>query len=192
MPWTIGVDPDHEAVSAMAVEAEVGVGDLLLGDVARATLRAIRDLRAGSRSGRRRASAWLTSCSTTQHRRALLLDHRDRLVHLLDDDRRQAERHLVEEQQLGVRHQRAGDGERLLLASRQAALLRLQQALEQREGGEHSLGAPRALALRHGRRPRGSPRRSATGRCADPRAPVRCRLRRVVVPAAPRATCRRR
>src|SRR2546425_7973475 len=44
----------------------------------------------------------------------LLLEH-------LDDKWRQAFRRLVEEQDLGVHHQRAGDGEHVLLAAAQRA-----------------------------------------------------------------------
>ena len=54
-----------------------------------------------------------------EDRRALRLDDRDGLVHLLDDDRRQPERDLVEQQQSRVGHQRPPDRERLLLATRQ-------------------------------------------------------------------------
>ena len=40
---------------------------------------------------------------------------------LVDDDGREAERRLVEEQQAGSRHERAPDGQHLLLAAREAA-----------------------------------------------------------------------
>ena len=43
------------------------------------------------------------------------------LEDLLDDERREAERGLVEQEQLRPAHQRAGDGEHLLLAARQRA-----------------------------------------------------------------------
>src|SRR3954447_5190256 len=68
-----------------------------------------------------------------QDRRALLVDLGDRLVDPLHQDRRDAHRRLVEEQQLGVGHQRAPDGEHLLLAARHRARLLLLALLETRE-----------------------------------------------------------
>ena len=56
------------------------------------------------------------------------------LEDLLDEDRREAHRRLVEEQDLGGRHQRPPDGEHLLLTTRQRAgllELALAQAREQ-------------------------------------------------------------
>ena len=57
----------------------------------------------------------------------------DDVEDLLDEDRRQAHRRLVEEEDLGLGHQRAADREHLLLAARQRpGLLRL-AFLEARE-----------------------------------------------------------
>ena len=50
-----------------------------------------------------------------------LLSSREHAEDVLHDQRRQPERRLVEEQQLGSAHQRPGDGQHLLLAARQAA-----------------------------------------------------------------------
>ena len=58
--------------------------------------------------------------------------------------RRQAERRLVENEQLGLGHQTAADGEHLLLAARQRAGA-LRAALEKaREDGEHARAVLRA------------------------------------------------
>ena len=59
------------------------------------------------------------------------LDHG--LVDALDDDRRQTERDLVQQHEPGVGHERAADGQRLLLAAGEAGRLALDQRLEQRE-----------------------------------------------------------
>ena len=57
----------------------------------------------------------------------------DDLEDLLDDERREPERGLVEQQQLRPAHQRARDGEHLLLAARQRAAALVQALLEARE-----------------------------------------------------------
>src|SRR5215217_3049773 len=70
-----------------------------------------------------------------EDRGALLVDLGDRLVDALDEDRGDAHRGLVEQQQGRLRHQGTPDGEHLLLAARhRAALLALAllQAWEQR------------------------------------------------------------
>src|SRR5690242_5770388 len=46
-----------------------------------------------------------------------LVEHADGMQHFLDDQRRQAERGLVEHDELGRPHQAAADGEHLLLAA---------------------------------------------------------------------------
>ena len=51
----------------------------------------------------------------------------------VDDHRREAERRLVEQQQLGLRHQRAADREHLLLAAGQRPALLLLALLQARE-----------------------------------------------------------
>ena len=88
-----------------------------------------------------------------------LLDHQDRhalagdaghdVVELADDERGQAHRQLVEEQQAGVGGQAAGHGEHLLLAARQRAGQLVDRA--PRAGGSGRRPAAR-------RRPRRTPR----------------------------------
>ena len=53
-----------------------------------------------------------------KHRHAVaLVEVADDLEDLLDDERREAERWLVEQEQARAAHQGAGDGEHLLLAA---------------------------------------------------------------------------
>jgi hypothetical protein len=71
------------------------------------------------------------------------VDLDDDLEDLLDELRRQAHRRLVEEQQLRLGHQRAADGEHLLLAAGQRAafwVLRSAAAGTARRRGRVSLG----------------------------------------------------
>src|SRR5258708_17203647 len=57
-----------------------------------------------------------------EHRDLLLLvDLADHLEDLLDDERREAERRLVEQQEARAAHQRAADRQHLLLAARERA-----------------------------------------------------------------------
>src|SRR5256884_3253342 len=56
-----------------------------------------------------------------QDGRALAVDVTNDVEDLIDEDGRQSERGLVEEQHLGLGHQPAGDGQHLLLASREGA-----------------------------------------------------------------------
>ena len=58
-------------------------------------------------------------CSTSRIVDAFLLQLLEDLEHLVDDQRREPERRLVEEQQLRPREQRARDRELLLLAARE-------------------------------------------------------------------------
>ena len=67
-----------------------------------------------------------------------LLDDGEDLLH---QDRRQAHRGLVEQQQLGPRHQAAADGQHLLLAARKRAAKLVQAFLQAREALEDSLHA---------------------------------------------------
>ncbi len=71
---------------------------------------------------------------------------RDDRQQTLDDDRRQAEAHLVDEQTPRFRHQRPGDGEHLLLTTREQASEALAQRLQRREQLEGAIagGAARA------------------------------------------------
>jgi hypothetical protein len=83
-----------------------------------------------------------------QHdREARGLELGDALAQLLDDQWRQALRRLVEQQELGIAHQRAGDGQHLLLAAGQhaaAAVADLGQVGKERE---HLLLAPGRAAV---------------------------------------------
>src|SRR5262245_62241458 len=58
---------------------------------------------------------------------------------LLDDEGRETERRLVEEQEARAAHQRAGDGQHLLLAARQGAAALIEPFLESREDGADAL-----------------------------------------------------
>jgi len=83
-------------------------------------------------------------------RGADLVDHAPDLLH---DERRQALGRLVEHDEGGIGHQRAPDGEHLLLAARELHAGMAQALLEARERREHALerpaGAP--VARRTGR-----------------------------------------
>ena len=61
------------------------------------------------------------------------------LVHLVDDDRRQAQRQLVGDEQLGLFHQDARHGQHPLLAARERAGNLLAPVAERREQGERLL-----------------------------------------------------
>ena len=65
-----------------------------------------------------------------EHGRAVRVDLLDDRENLLDDDRREAERRLVEQEQGRTGHDRAGNGEHLLLAARKRAA-RLEATLRQ-------------------------------------------------------------
>ena len=65
---------------------------------------------------------------------------------LLDQHRRQAERGLVEQHDLGLRHQRAADRQHLLLAAGEVARELVAPLLEQRKVGIDALDAARDLA----------------------------------------------
>ena len=100
--------------------------------------------------------AAIASCSTSRMVRPARLQPQDQVEDVVDDLRRQAERRLVEQQQLGRGHQRAGDRQLLLLAARQRAG-RLAGALRQdREQGLHFLAQARVarrIAARGGAEP---------------------------------------
>ena len=79
-----------------------------------------------------------------QDRNAVGIDAPNQREQFLDQQRRQAERRLVENHQLGFGHQAAADGEHLLLAARQRAGA-LRTALAQaREDRKHALAVLRA------------------------------------------------
>ena len=75
-----------------------------------------------------------------------LVDLADDVEDLVDQEGREAETGLVEHQQLRLGHQRAGDGEHLLLAARQVAGLGLGALGEAREGLEHAVDQRRHVA----------------------------------------------
>src|SRR5206468_2995998 len=77
------------------------------------------------------------------------LEARDLLVEVVDDQRRQALRRLVEQQQLGIAHQRARDRQHLLLAAREIAAVTAGQLAQRGEQIEDALGRPAAAALGH-------------------------------------------
>lgn len=62
--------------------------------------------------------------------------------HLLDDDRRHAFRRLVQQDQKGIAHQRAGDSEHLLLAATHASAQALRHFTQIGEQGEQALRRP--------------------------------------------------
>ncbi len=72
-----------------------------------------------------------------------LIEIGDHRKDLLDDQRRQAERGLIEQEQLGPAHQRARDREHLLLAARQRAAALGKPLLQARK----DLGDVRDLAV---------------------------------------------
>ena len=76
--------------------------------------------------------------------RGATLDQRaQRRVDRLDRDGSEPERHLVEEQQPRVGHQRPADRGRLLLAAGEIARARLPMGLQEREGVEDTIDSPR-------------------------------------------------
>ena len=88
-----------------------------------------------------------------QDRRPLAVDVLDDAEDRLDEDRRQAHRGLVEQEQLRSRHQRATDCEHLLLAARKRATFlgeTLAQPREQREDALEIGRDPVAVATREG------------------------------------------
>ena len=74
-----------------------------------------------------------------QHADAQLLDARQRLEQLLAHERREAQRRLIQQQDVGVRHQRAADGNHLPLATAHGAGELAQALGETRKQGEHAL-----------------------------------------------------
>ena len=93
------------------------------------------------------ASATFTDCSTITIVTPVGLEPLDDLEELLHDERREAERQLVDEQQLGLEHHRLRHREHLLLAARQRAGARLHAVPERGEGVERdvdALGAARS------------------------------------------------
>ena len=79
-----------------------------------------------------------------EHRDAGRFQRLEPGVKAIDDQRRQAERHLVEQQEVRVDHQRAPDRRRLLLAARQCARERAAAILEIGKGLHHRVERPGA------------------------------------------------
>ena len=125
------------------------------------------------------SSARLAFCSTTSivmpSSAVELAEDAEQVLH---DERRQAERRLVEQQQLRPAHQRPGDGEHLLLAAATGSRPRCVRRSPQ--PGEHvepalDVGADLAVACGRRRRRAGCPRRTGRGTCPGPGARGRCR-----------------
>ena len=92
-----------------------------------------------------------------QDRRPLVAQAGEELEDLVDDDRRQPERRLVEQEQPRARHQRPADREHLLLAAGERAR-RLPQPLAAGPGtGRARAPAPRSAAARSRCGPRAEP-----------------------------------
>ena len=180
-------------------QAEVRLGNLLAARPARPAPRARPGPRAcRSRRDRRRPARASRSCST---RRTVVPSTTMRSDSYTASTAigAEAERHLVEEQQTRVAHQRPADGGRLLLAAGEVAGPPLAAAAR-------AAGTPRAREstfqrpARRWRRPSaGSPRPSGRGTAAAPRARARCRVRtrrwagtRVMSRAVEARPCRRR
>src|SRR5438445_1896787 len=110
-------------------------------------------------SRRRHTSYWRDwssdVCSSVllddEHRRSLVLvELHECLEDLLDHERREPERRLVEEQQPWPRHQRTAEREHLLLAAGQRSGLLVAPLLQPREETEHTrrvLGQVRATRV---------------------------------------------
>ena len=130
-------------------QAEVGLRDLLAAQLARGALEHQAALEhaddaIGDGGGPRQVLL-------DEDQRGALGDHvRERAVDILDRQRREAERDLVEQQQARVGYQRAPDRGRLLLASGQRRGALVAQPREHREGLDHGLDRPAAgpFALR--------------------------------------------
>jgi hypothetical protein len=103
---------------------------------------AVAELRRGSGEHLAAGQQHVARVAQVQRQRRVLLDEqhgqlrlhlRQRLVHRLDDDRRQAERRLVEHDELRRREQRPADDDHLLLAAGQRPAVPLAQRYQ---GGE--------------------------------------------------------
>ena len=115
-----------------------------------------------------------------QHREAALADRGERVEDDVDDARREPERRLVEEQDVGLRDERARDRELLLLAARERARAPPAELVDDREQLVDALERVAvAAAARRRARGGGSPRPSARRRCGAlreraPRRRARC------------------
>ena len=107
-----------------------------------------------------------------QHRDAALADLRERREDDVDDLRREAERRLVEQQDVGPGDERPRDRELLLLAAGERTCPAPCELLDDRELARRPRRCPRrrprASACRRGR-DAGSPRPSSPRRCVAPR-----------------------
>ena len=117
-----------------------------------------------------------------------------RLEQFVGEQRRQAERGLVEQQELGRRHHGAADRHHLLLAAAHGARRLGEAFLQARKQLQHALeiAAERCGGRGgHRRRAPGSRARSGRRRCRAPPAPGRCRPRRSRAAAGQRVRGRR-
>ena len=83
-----------------------------------------------------------------QQDRGVAPDFRDDPEHRLHDDRREAERGLVQQQQPRLRHQAAGDRDHLQLAARQGPAQRIGERPDVRKQVEHRVGFARQRRFR--------------------------------------------
>src|SRR5688500_11083952 len=83
-----------------------------------------------------------------QDRESLALEARDLVAQMVDHDGGQALRRLVEEEELRVAHERAGDGQHLLLAARQVPALPRGELSKLRKEVEDPLEREAAVARR--------------------------------------------
>src|SRR6266567_6902534 len=82
-----------------------------------------------------------------QNRYAFIAHARDNLEHLAHDQRREALRGLIENEQLGIEQQRAADREHFLLAAGELAAAVLLAFGEARKQRVDALDGPRPAAL---------------------------------------------
>jgi hypothetical protein len=96
------------------------------------------------------SSAIFTFCSTSTIDWPCAFSFGDGAADLGDDERGEAPRRLVEEQQPRVPHERAPDREHLLLAARERAGVLLGALAQPREQLEHAFEAPAGRDLSDG------------------------------------------
>ena len=119
-------------------------------------------------------SARPRSCSTSTTVVPPRDERLERVVDRGDGHRRQPERHLVEQDEPRVAHERAADCGRLLLATRQRRGALLAPLAQHREDVSSTRSTVQAPPRRCPRRRSGSPRRRGPERAGVPRGPARC------------------
>ena len=130
-------------LSEDALEAEIGFRDLFAAQRAGRPLDRDRAFQHADGAARGRHGA-LEVLLDQQHRDAGRFQRLEPGVDAIDDQRRKPERHLVEQQEVRVHHQRAPDRRRLLLAARQCAGERAAALLEVGKGLHHRVERPGA------------------------------------------------